>query len=234
MNNSMYKLIVAAASILIFSSLNVSAAPPVQNVNIVKQPIRVIGKVAATINEPLGVEVINSQASPLNVIVDPSSRAGLTHAWQPIDKHVQLQSVEYPLTSSGIVDMARISPFGGGSAFTLDPGECLVITELHLAYTSAASSVASFRFGLTDEVLSSVYGVRFLVDIPNENGAGVISKTFPSGLIITPGEHSPEHNKIGLETFNARIRNLSSSGYVMPCLNGNGYSFEGGSFTQRK
>jgi hypothetical protein len=233
MNNFMYKRIVAAASTLILSSFNVSAAPPVQDVNIVKQPIRVIGKVAATINEPLSVEVINSQASPLNVVVDPSSRAGLTHAWQPIGKHVQLQSVEYPLTSSGIVDMARISPFGGGSSFTLDPGECLVITELHLVYTSAASSIASFRFGLTDEVLSSVIGVRFLVDIPNENGAGVISKTFPSGLIITPGEHSQEHNKIGLETFNARIRHLSGSGYVMSCQNGNAYSFEGDSFTQR-
>jgi hypothetical protein len=230
MNNSIYKLTVAGATILIFSSLNVSAAPPVQDVNIVNQPIRVIGKVDATLSEPLSVEVNNSQASPLNVVVEPS---GLTHAWQPIDKHVQLQVTEYPLASSGIVDMRRLSPFGGGSGFTLDPGECLVITELHLAYTSAASSIASFRFGLTDEVLSSVYGVRFLVDIPNENGAGVISKTFPSGLILTPGEHSPEHNKIGLETFNARIRHLSGSGYVMSCQNGNAYSFEGDSFTQR-
>lgn len=92
-----------------------------------------------------------------------------------------------------------------------------MLTEAHLVYTSAGSSVASFRFGLTDEALSGVTGVRFLVDVPDGDGAGVISKTFPSGLVIQPGEHFPERNKIGLESFNARVRHLSASGYVMAC-----------------
>lgn len=95
---------IVSLAVLLSTASSVSAAPPVQDVNIVNQPVRVVGKVFATIKEPLTVEVANSPAGPLNVIVDPSSRAGLTHAWQPVEQHVQLEVTAYPIATSGIMD----------------------------------------------------------------------------------------------------------------------------------
>ena len=202
------------------------------DVNIINQPVEVTGNVSATLDEPVAVEgsvdasvsgtvqVENTPGGSLNVVIDPQSQEGISHQNQPIANHIQLQATAVPIATAGIMSATRITPMGGGQSFDLPDGQCLVLTETEIAYINADTSVfptVTFRMGLTDPAHTSVIGRRFLTDVADAGGAGVINVTFPSGIVMKLSDFAPGNTQLGLETFSARVVNFAATGYVIAC-----------------
>ena len=129
------------------------------------------------------------------------------------------------------------SPLGGGGciqpptdapveqravlAFDLTSDQCLVVTELDITYINA--DTASFpsitlRLGLADAGLTQVISRRSFQVIPDADGSGTLSKTFPSGLVFRVHPSAEDGTRLGLETFTARVVSFAASGYVMDCF----------------
>ena len=165
---------------------------------------------------PLGVVIVEQP-----VKVSTAAGQGVSHLGRPLTEHIQLEATAAPIATAAILGASRISPTGGGSAFDLTSDQCLVVTELDITYINA--DTASFpsitlRLGLADAGLTQVISRRSFQVIPDADGSGTLSKTFPSGLVFRVHPSAEDGTRLGLETFTARVVSFAASGYVMDCF----------------
>lgn len=193
------------------------AAKPTE-VIIIDQPVAVKGSISATITSPVTVNgTVNSNITEPVGVVTPE---GISHYGLPISAHIQLQATGTAIALDGITKADLINHDGGGRSFTLQTNQCLVITELEIVYVRANTSSfpsISFDVGLTSQSLSSVNKIRTLADIPDSQGNGKVSKTFPSGLIFKLSNFFPDDKYVAVKSHSAQVVEFTATGYLTSC-----------------
>ena len=164
------------------------------------------------------VQVTNAPGTPLSVTISPGDAVALSHAGQPISNHVQFDSRSYSPSFPAEIYPAVVNPSNGGSdTLTLGEGQCLVITEVQVHYFGAepVNGAVSFWLGLGKEELELPFPHRQMFDVPNADGAGQISKTYPSGLVFKGGD--PDYSQLALKSLNSIAVYFGATGYLIAC-----------------
>ena len=201
-------------SVEVTGSVSVDNFPATQNVQGTVQ----VGNFPSTQAVTGSVQVTNAPGTALSVTISPGDAGALSHVGQPISNHVQFDSRSYSPSFPAEIYPAVVNPSnGGGGTFTLGEGQCLVITEVQIHYFDAepVNGQVSFWLGLGKGGLGLPVPHRQVFDMPNADGAGQISKTYPSGLVFEGGD--PDYNQLALKSFNSIAVYFGATGYVIAC-----------------
>lgn len=199
-------------SVNVSGSVSVDNFPATQNVQGSVQ----VSNLPSTQTVTGSVQVTNPPSTPLNVAIVPGDGGALSHFNQPIENHLQLETRSYTPTYPANLYVQKIRPDSGATSFSLSSGQCLVITEIEVDYIGAASSNGVVNFWLGPAASGvEVLALRQLFDVPDADGSGQISKTFPSGLVIKAAPNS--YDGLGLYSPSAVAIYFGATGYLIEC-----------------
>ncbi len=165
---------------------------------------------------------------------------GVSHLGIPLGEHQAYFRTGGPLLSdAGITHLARVPRTGGGGGDTdLDPGECLVLLDVNIAFrtfeNSSPGTLGSWpnAFGYFEIGLTDFNGTEFtpfidVVGYSDEYSRGSLQQAFAAGLVMAPSQAGDVSlDRLAIRTtaqtgaFGERypyVSHATATGYVTSC-----------------